>query len=391
MDKLKEACCGKKSQNEETKCTRRSKWNPCWSDTRHHHPIPKGGPPLQIYELRRGSCDPRTGAPKPGCHIDQGEHICHKYAYVTLATNDTYALGCLVLGESLRRVQTQHETVVMVTRHVSSNMKAALFQFFNYVVQYDILDSKDAANLALLERPELGVTFTKLHCWTLTAYQKAVFLDADTMVVRNCDEIFENYDEFSATPDIGWPDCFNSGVFVYTPSMKTYETLINFTKTNRSFDGGDQGILNMFFNDWPTADIKKHLPFIYNMVASINYSYRPAFRFFSQSVKIVHFLGAKKPWNVYYDVKKQSIQSIHGLPNDTGDLVKFWWKIFMEGVLPQIGNDMAGDASHIINRCREMFATPDSEHKETSAAGEQNEANMDTYADVRSIILAEVS
>ena len=45
-----------------------------------------------------------------------------------------------------------------------------------------VIDSKDAANLALLERPELGITFTKLHCWRLTRFQKAVFLDADTLV-----------------------------------------------------------------------------------------------------------------------------------------------------------------------------------------------------------------
>ena len=44
------------------------------------------------------------------------------------------------------------------------------------------MDSKDSAHLALLARPELGITFTKLHCWTLTDYTKCVFLDADTLV-----------------------------------------------------------------------------------------------------------------------------------------------------------------------------------------------------------------
>lgn len=33
-----------------------------------------------------------------------------------------------------------------------------------------------------MSRPELGVTFTKLHCWTFTNYEKCVFLDADTLV-----------------------------------------------------------------------------------------------------------------------------------------------------------------------------------------------------------------
>lgn len=44
------------------------------------------------------------------------------------------------------------------------------------------MDSHDSAHLALLARPELGITFTKLHCWALTAFSKCVFLDADTLV-----------------------------------------------------------------------------------------------------------------------------------------------------------------------------------------------------------------
>lgn len=56
---------------------------------------------------------------------------------------------------------------------------------FDDVKLVDVLDSKDQAHLALMSRPELGVTFTKLHCWTLTNYEKCVFLDADTLVSDN--------------------------------------------------------------------------------------------------------------------------------------------------------------------------------------------------------------
>lgn len=53
---------------------------------------------------------------------------------------------------------------------------------FTVVQEVDILDSKDGTNLSLLQRPELGITFTKLHCWRLTDYKKCVFIDADTLV-----------------------------------------------------------------------------------------------------------------------------------------------------------------------------------------------------------------
>ena len=68
--------------------------------------------------------------------------------------------------------------------------------------------------MALLKRPELGVTLTKLHVWKLTDYDKMVFCDADMVVVRNIDDLFER-EELSAVPDCGWPSCFNTGLFVF--------------------------------------------------------------------------------------------------------------------------------------------------------------------------------
>ncbi len=60
----------------------------------------------------------------------------------------------------------------------------ALHSVFDEVVDVAVLDSGDVGHLALLERPELGITFTKLHCWKLTQYSKCVFLDSDTLVGR---------------------------------------------------------------------------------------------------------------------------------------------------------------------------------------------------------------
>lgn len=55
-------------------------------------------------------------------------------------------------------------------------------------------------------------------------------------VVQNCDELFER-EELSAVPDVGWPDCFNSGVFVFQPSQETYAAITQFAADNGSFDG----------------------------------------------------------------------------------------------------------------------------------------------------------
>ena len=53
---------------------------------------------------------------------------------------------------------------------------------YDAVEEVNVMDSGDTENLRLIERPDLGVTFTKLHCWKLVQYTKGVFLDADTLV-----------------------------------------------------------------------------------------------------------------------------------------------------------------------------------------------------------------
>ena len=100
----------------------------------------------------------------------------------------------------------------------------------------EVLDSGDSEHLALLTRPELGVTFSKIHAWRLTQYTKCVFLDTDTMVLQNVDELFDR-EEISAASDIGWPDCFNSGVFVFEPSLHTFKNLLDLANQRGSFDG----------------------------------------------------------------------------------------------------------------------------------------------------------
>ncbi|BFZ06765.1 hypothetical protein BsWGS_09804 [Bradybaena similaris] len=255
-------------------------------------------------------------------------------AFVTLATNDTYALGCLVLGSSLRRVGTTRQLVVMVSEGVSPSLRDQLRDIFDSTVPVNVLDSSDTTNLELLGRPDLSVTFTKLHCWRLTQFKKCVFLDADTLVLQNIDELFER-DELSAAPDAGWPDCFNSGVFVFVPSEETYRSLLTFAVTAGSFDGGDQGLLNLYFGNWATADIGRHLPFIYNVVSQSFYTYLPALKQFHDNVKVIHFIGPVKPWHHAYNTATHRVTQ---LPNTEGsqEFLQLWWDVFMDSVQPHL-------------------------------------------------------
>ncbi|XP_021695686.1 flocculation protein FLO11 isoform X12 [Aedes aegypti] len=261
------------------------------------------------------------------------------FAWVTLATNDSYSLGALVVAHSLKRVHTAHQLAVLITPGVSEAMKNKLRTIFNVVEEVNLLDSKDEANLALLKRPELGITFTKLHCWRLTQFEKCVFLDADTLVLRNCDELFER-EELSAAPDVGWPDCFNSGVYVFRPSLETFSNLMQYAVTNGSFDGGDQGLLNSYFSDWAHKDIAKHLPFIYNTSSVASYSYLPAFKQFGQNTKILHFIGTAKPWLQNFNSESRKVY-IPGGYQHLANFLQYWWDIFCEDVHSRLSADMS--------------------------------------------------
>lgn len=63
-----------------------------------------------------------------------------------------------------------------------SSSRVILSRVFDEVIEVNLIDSADYVHLAFLKRPDLGITLTKLHCWTLTHYSKCVFLDADTLV-----------------------------------------------------------------------------------------------------------------------------------------------------------------------------------------------------------------
>ncbi|XP_072259713.1 glycogenin-1-like isoform X1 [Pyxicephalus adspersus] len=255
-------------------------------------------------------------------------------AFVTLGTNDLYCQGALVLGKSLRNFETSRQLVIMVTSEVTSRMRGILGKVFDQVVEVDVLDSADSVRLSLLKRPELGVTFTKIQSWTLTQYTKCVYMDADTIALCNIDELFDR-EEFSAAPDAGWPDCFNSGVFVFRPSLETFRRLLKYAEDHGSFDGGDQGLLNSFFSNWATADISKHLPFIYNLSISSIYTYSPAFKQFGSEAKVVHFIGTPKPWNCKYNPQTKWIVEEEPLSGSQHlSFLVLWWQTYISDILP---------------------------------------------------------
>ncbi|KAI8604641.1 glycogenin [Dissophora ornata] len=269
-------------------------------------------------------------------------------AYITLLTNNSYASGALVLAYSLRVSQTSKQLAILITSEVSRSIRDRLAAVYDAVIEIGEINSHSTKNLQLLGRPELGVTLTKIHVFNQTQYSKVVFLDADTLVLRNVDDLFDkaangSVDDndrnrrFAAAPDAGWPDCFNSGVFVCRPSYQDYNGLIEMANQQGTFDGGDQGLLNSYFSGWSTGDSSNRLPFLYNTTPTSVYSYAPAFQQYRDKLAIVHFVGSFKPWQ-WLRFADGTVFPRNTSSTDSITLVQQWWHVFDQYVGGKVSN-----------------------------------------------------
>jgi len=109
---------------------------------------------------------------------------------------------------------------------------------------------------------------TKLHAFRLTQFTKVIYLDSDVLPIRPISHLFSLEHEFSAVPDVGWPDIFNSGVMVFSPGEDKFKEITDLLKEKGSWDGADQGLLN----EW-RGDNWNRLSFTYNTTPTAAYTY----------------------------------------------------------------------------------------------------------------------
>ncbi|KZV74837.1 glycosyltransferase family 8 protein [Peniophora sp. CONT] len=223
------------------------------------------------------------------------------YAFATLLTSDSYLPGALTLAAALRDVHPQpaeepevdFQTVCLVTPEtVDVSSIKLLRRAYDLVVGVEILEQDNERGLRLLGRPDLTTVLTKLHVFRLTQFKKIIFLDADILPTRPLSHLFNLPQEFSAVPDVGWPDIFNSGLMVLSPGEDKFNELIRLSESHGSWDGGDQGLIN----EWRGDDWNR-LSFTYNTTPTAVYTYAPAYERFGKKISAIHFIGPNKPWN----------------------------------------------------------------------------------------------
>ncbi|KAF8560021.1 hypothetical protein OG21DRAFT_18846 [Imleria badia] len=237
-----------------------------------------------------------------------------RYAFVTLLTSDAYLPGALTVAAALNDVHrplptdqsVEYETVCLVTPEtVDVTTIRHLRKVFNVVIGVEVIVPPDTDSLTLLGRPDLDTALTKLHVFRLTQYSKVIFLDADVLPLRPLSHLFHLDHDFSAIPDVGWPDIFNSGVIVLSPGEDKFKELQDLLNTKGTWDGADQGLLN----EWRGSNWNR-LSFTYNTTPTAIYTYAPAYQRFGSQISVIHFIGPNKPWHsIPYRAPGSSAQS----------------------------------------------------------------------------------
>lgn len=237
-------------------------------------------------------------------------------AYVTLVTNGDYVGGALALVRSITLTSTDADIVVLHTGAVSAGELAPVRALGARLVEAPLLPTSNAFNerhararlhgdapFTKGRKPEFHTpldNFVKLRLWQMEDYARIVFIDADALVLRNIDRLFD-YPEFSAAPNVyeslGDFHRLNSGVFVARPSAATFTDMLRVLDRPDAFwRRTDQTFLQHYFPEW------HGLPVFYNMLQYVWFNMPDLWDW--ASIGVLHY-QYEKPWEADHPRSKQ--------------------------------------------------------------------------------------
>jgi lipopolysaccharide biosynthesis glycosyltransferase len=208
-------------------------------------------------------------------------------AYVTVVSGN-YHHGARALANSLRRVSD----VPLLALATADADRVALAASDIHVI--DIPEIRNPNTNQRLQ-PRFQHTYTKLNVFRLDFLDRLVYLDSDTVVRKNIDELFAGQG-FAAAPDSGFGRAssreFNSGVLALEPSHPQFCRMLDALAATPSRDGGDQGFLNSFLDAWESLAPE------YNTTKRL-FAHHPSL-YTDEDVKVLHYVG-NKPWDPLRD------------------------------------------------------------------------------------------
>jgi len=213
-----------------------------------------------------------------------------KKAYVTLTSNDLFVPGAVAAIKSLRMTKTQYPILCMVSEEVSEENLDILREAGCETILVDKIHSEVSGEDG--DRFEVGknwLTFTKLNVFNMTDYDKIVYIDADCVVLKNIDEMFD-FPTLSGYV-LAHTGELEAGVLVLQPSEEIFNEILSFIN-KENWTNHDQSLLNWFFRNH--KDNFHHLSNDYHFCHKLYHNQDPML-LNKGLVKIIEFNGYK-PW-----------------------------------------------------------------------------------------------
>ena len=139
-----------------------------------------------------------------------------KYAYVTLLMIlDIYASPAIILAESIRKLGSLADLVVLLDKGVSKDTEDLLKKFYDKIILIDLIEIKH-------ENQTQKYILSKLEGLKLLEYEKIILIDIDSIIFNNIDSIF-NKQEPSC---IFIENILNTGLILLKPNLKKYNQMI---------------------------------------------------------------------------------------------------------------------------------------------------------------------
>lgn len=219
----------------------------------------------------------------------------HREAYATiLHSAHIYVCGAITAAQSIRMSGSTRDLVILVDETISDYHRSGLAAAGWKIHTIQRIRNPKAEPEAYNEW-----NYSKFRLWQLTDYDKIIFIDADLLILRNIDFLFE-MPEISAIGNNA--TLFNSGVMVVEPSNCTFQLLMDHINEIVSYNGGDQGYLNEIFTWWHR--IPKHMNFLKHFWEGDEDEKKATkTRLFGADppiLYVIHYLGTK-PWLCFRD------------------------------------------------------------------------------------------
>ena len=151
-------------------------------------------------------------------------------SYITLMTKDSYLPFTVALWDSWKKVESKYPCVVAIDNQIIEGCKNKMKELG---IDYILIDTSDVDELVSKSKVQGNwrEALKKLSIFKLYQYEKLVFLDGDTYMLKNIDSLFDmpvftttgrynTYHPETVTTILG-------GLFVFEPNEKDYQAILN--------------------------------------------------------------------------------------------------------------------------------------------------------------------